>query len=112
MFGLTAIAVSRRVREIGIRKVLGATPGSIVALFSRDFIRLVIIAVLLAAPPAWYFTQNWLRDFAYRIDLPIWSFVLIALSAGILAGLITLVTVGLQGIAAAHANPIDSLKNE
>ncbi|HMQ60481.1 MAG TPA: ABC transporter permease [Flavilitoribacter sp.] len=112
LFGLTAIAVSRRVREIGIRKVLGATPGSIVALFSRDFIRLVLIAVIVAAPPAWYFTQNWLRDFAYRIDLPVWSFALIALGAGAIAGLITLATVGLQGIAAAHANPVDSLKNE
>lgn len=112
LFGLTAITVSKRTREVGIRKVLGATPGNIVALFSKDFVRLVVFALIIAAPVAWYFSGNWLADFAYRIDLPVGSFVAITLGAGGIAVVITLLTVGIQTLASAVSNPVKSLKNE
>ncbi len=112
LFGLTAITVSKRTREIGIRKVLGAAPGNIVALFSKDFVRLVALALIIAAPLAWYFSENWLADFAYRIDLTVWTFAAIAFGAGGIAIFITLFTVGIQTLASAVSNPVKALKNE
>lgn len=108
LFGLSAFAVRQRVKEIGIRKVLGATTNSLVALLSKDFLRLVLIALLLATPLAYYFMNNWLEDFAYRIDIS-WTVFLLA---GIAALGIAFLTVGFQSIKAALANPVNSLRTE
>lgn len=108
LLGLAAFSVARRTREIGIRKVLGATVTHIVALLSKDFLLLVLIAVLLATPVAWYFAQKWLSQFAYHIELQWWIF----LSAGLIAVGIALLTVSFQSIKAALANPVKSLRNE
>jgi putative ABC transport system permease protein len=97
-----------RVKEIGVRKVLGAGVGSIVGLLSSDFIRLVCIAFLIASPIAWWFMHKWLQDFAYRIQISWWMF---ALTAGVTL-LIASVTVGIQSMKAAMANPADSLRSE
>jgi putative ABC transport system permease protein len=108
LFGLTALFTRQRVKEIGIRKVLGASPAGIVALLSRSFIFLVGIAVLIAAPLAWFVMDRWLRDFAYRISVQWWML----LGAGAIACTIALVTVGFHAIRAAIANPVDSLRSE
>lgn len=107
-FGLTALAVARRTREIGIRKVLGAHASGIVALLSTDFVKLVVIASVIAFPAAYYATERWLQDFAYRIDPDIPSFVL----GGVLLLLAVLLTVSVQAIRAAWANPVDALRTE
>ncbi len=107
-FGLTALAVARRTREIGIRKVLGARVFGIVSLLSRDFVKLVVIASLIAFPVAYYATEQWLRDFAYRIDPQVSTF---ALGGGIVL-LAVLLTVSVQAIRAAWANPVDALRTE
>jgi putative ABC transport system permease protein len=108
LFGLAAFTAQRRTREIGIRKVLGASTFHITTLLSRDFLKLVFIAFVIATPIAWWGMQNWLEDFAYRIDINLWIFVL----AGLAALLIALCTVSFQSIKAALANPIKSLRNE
>jgi putative ABC transport system permease protein len=108
LFGLAALAAVNRTKEIGIRKVMGATALSIVGLLSRDFIKLVIIALVIASPIAWYFTYGWLQDYAYRIHINIWVFV----GTGIVAIGIALLTIGFQGIKAALVNPVNSLRNE
>jgi hypothetical protein len=108
LFGLAAFTAGQRTKEIGIRKVLGASVTGIVALLSKDFIKLVGIALVLAAPLAWYAVQWWLADFAYRITPGWWMFGL----AGTLALGIALLTVGYQSMKAALANPVDSLRNE
>ena len=108
LFGLAAYAAERRTKEIGIRKVLGATVVNIVSLLSKDFIKLVLIGLLVAVPIAWYVMQQWLQNFAYRIEISGWVFAL----AGLLALLIALLTVSWQSIRAALANPVDSLRNE
>ena len=108
LFGLAAFATSQRVKEIGIRKVLGASVGSIVTLISKDFLWLVLIAAVLAVPVAWYAMSNWLEDFAYRINLPWWMFAL----AGFVALLVALATVSMQAVRAAVANPVESLRSE
>lgn len=108
MFGLASFAAATRTKEVGIRKVLGASVSSIVGLLSRDFIKLVILAMLIASPIVWYFMDGWLQNFAYRIDLRWWVFVV----AGLGAMLIALISVGYQSIRAAVANPVESLKNE
>lgn len=108
LFGLSAFAISQRVKEIGIRKVLGANVSTIVALLSKDFLKLVGFAALLAFPVAWYFMRNWLQDFAYRISMPWWVFIV----AGIAAALIALITISFQAIKAAIKNPITSLRTE
>ncbi|MDE2890851.1 MAG: ABC transporter permease [Gemmatimonadota bacterium] len=107
-FGLTALAVARRTREIGIRKVLGAHASGIVALLSRDFVKHVVIASLIAFPTAYYATERWLQDFAYRIDPDIPTF---ALGGGFVL-LAVLLTVSVQAIRAAWANPVDALRTE
>lgn len=108
LFALAAFATERRIKEIGIRKVLGASVANIVNLLSQDFLKLVLLAIVLATPIAWWVMQNWLSDFAYRIDMP-WSVFII--SAG-LAIFITLLTVSTQSIKAAMTNPVKSLKTE
>ncbi|MEL6720619.1 MAG: FtsX-like permease family protein, partial [Bacteroidota bacterium] len=108
LFGLTVFTTERRKKEISVRKVLGATITNIVTLLSKDFLRLVIIAFTLAIPVAWYLMQNWLTDFAYRIELRWWFFAL----AGIMAIGIAFLTVSFQSFKAAIVNPADSLKNE
>jgi len=108
LFGLSAFAISQRIKEIGIRKVLGADVSTIVSLLSKDFLKLVVIAAVVAFPVAWYFMNTWLEDFAYRINMPWWIFIV----AGIVAALIALVTIGSQAIKAALANPVKSLRTE
>jgi putative ABC transport system permease protein len=108
LFGLAAFMAEKRTKEIGIRKVLGASVGSIVALLSGDFLKLVGVAFVLSVPLAWYAVEQWLRDFAYRIDVGPWPFVL----AGMLAGLVALLTVSFQAVKAALANPVKSLRSE
>jgi len=108
LFGLSAFAISQRVKEIGIRKVLGADVPTIVALLSKDFLKLVAISALVAFPVAWYFMNNWLQDFAYRIKMPLWIYII----AGIMAALIALITISFQAIKAAISNPVNSLRSE
>lgn len=108
LFGLAASTAEQRTKEIGIRKVLGASVAGIVGLLSKDFLKLVLIALVFAAPMAWYFMKNWLNGFAYRIDIPWWVFVL----AGILAMGVAFLTVSFQSVRAAIANPVKSLKTE
>jgi putative ABC transport system permease protein len=108
LFGLAALAAVNRTREIGIRKVLGATSARVAALLSREFVLLVGLANLIAWPVAWLVMRNWLRDFAYRIDLRVWVFV----AAGGLALAVALATVAAQALRAARANPVDSLRYE
>jgi putative ABC transport system permease protein len=96
------------VKEIGIRKVLGAKFIQLVKLLAKDFVVLVVMANFIAWPIAYYAVQKWLRNFAYRIDIEIWIFIL----CGILSLLIALLTVSYQSIKAATANPVDSLRYE
>jgi putative ABC transport system permease protein len=108
LFGLTHLATQMRVKEIGIRKVLGASVSSIMSLISKDFVKLILIAVVIASPIAWHFMNKWLQDFAYRISISWWVFVLAALAAVLIA----LITVCFQAIKAAMANPVKSLRTE
>ncbi len=108
LFGLVTYAAEQRTKEIGIRKVLGATAGHIVGLLSADFLKLVILAAVIACPIAWWGMHKWLQDFAYRTVIGWWIFLL----AGSLAVLITVITVSFRAIKAAMANPIDSLRTE
>jgi putative ABC transport system permease protein len=108
LFGLAAFSAQRRTKEIGIRKVLGATVTNIVGLLSKDFLKLVMLGFIIAVPIAWYAMNWWLADFAYRIDIGPGIFLL----AGGLALLIALATVSWQSIRAALANPVDSLRSE
>lgn len=108
LFGLATFSAERRTKEIGIRKVLGASVAGIVALLSKEFLQLVVVAIVLASPIAWYAMNEWLQDFAYRIDIAWWVFAL----AGLLAVGIALLTVSFQSIRAALANPVKSLRAE
>ena len=108
LFGLSAFAISQRIKEIGIRKVLGADVNTIVALLSKDFLKLVLLAAIIAFPIAWYAMDSWLQDFAYRINVAWWVFVI----AGIIAGIIAFLTISFQAIKAAIANPVKSLRSE
>jgi putative ABC transport system permease protein len=108
LLGLSAFAISQRVKEIGVRKVLGANTTTIVSLLSKDFLKLVLIAAVIAFPVAWYVMHNWLQDFAYRISIQWWVFII----AAVVAALIALITVGMQAIKAAMVNPVKSLRSE
>jgi putative ABC transport system permease protein len=108
LFGLATYTAQVKTKEIGIRKVLGASVGGIVQLISKDFLKLVIIAIIIATPVAWWATNKWLQGFEYRVNVAWWVFVL----AGILALLIAFVTVSFQAIKAAIANPVKSLRSE
>jgi putative ABC transport system permease protein len=108
LLGLASYSTMQRTREIGIRKVLGASVPNIVNLLSRDFLILVAIAIVIASPIAGIVMHNWLKDFAYRIQIGWWIFMIAAL----LAALIALITVSFQAIKAAVANPVISLRSE
>ena len=108
LFGLATFATQRRIKEIGIRKVLGAGEAGIAAMLSRDFIKLVVVSLVVAFPVAWWIMNEWLDNFAYRISVSGWVFVL----AGLSAVLIAMVTVSFQAIKAAIANPVKSLRTE
>ena len=108
LFGLSTFVVERKVKEIGIRKVLGASIPGIVGLLSKDFLKLVLAAIFIATPLAWIFMDNWLKDFAYRVNISWWIFS----TAGGIAIVIALLTVSFQAIKAALANPVKSLRAE
>jgi putative ABC transport system permease protein len=108
LFGLAVYSAEQRTKEIGIRKVLGASVSGIISLLSRDFISLVIVSIIIATPVAWWVMNKWLQGFAYRINISWWLFLV----AGIIAILIALITVSFQAIRAAMANPVKSLRTE
>jgi putative ABC transport system permease protein len=108
LFGLVDFTVRQRRKEIGIRKVLGASAAGITGLLAQDFLKLVLIAILIASPVAYYFMQKWLQDFTYRIDIQAWVFV----AAGLAAIFTAALTVGFQSMRAALANPVKSLRSE
>ena len=108
LLGLAAFAARQKAKEIGIRKVLGASVAGVVVLLSRDFVKLVLIAIAIASPIAWWAMNSWLADYAYRIDIQWWMFV----AAGAAALAIALLTVSWQATRAALANPVDSLRDE
>src|SRR5262249_48149244 len=108
LFGLAAFTAEQRTKEIGIRKVLGASVRQIATLLSKDFVKLVIIAIVIASPIAWWAMNKWLQDFAYRIYLSGCIFI----TAAILAIVIALISVSVQAIKAAVTNPVNSLRAE
>ena len=108
LFGLAALAAINRTKEIGIRKVLGASLPGIVTLLSKDFLKLVVVALVIAAPLAWYFMNKWLQDFAYRISIGWWVFI----AAGGLAIIVAFITIAMQAVKAGVANPVKSLRTE
>jgi putative ABC transport system permease protein len=108
LFGLASFITRSRKKEIGIRKVLGASTSDIVSLLSRRFVLLILIAVIVASPIAWFSMNKWLQDFAYRIDMSLFVFFVAAVGALVIA----LATVGIQGFRAAIANPADSVRDE
>jgi ABC-type antimicrobial peptide transport system permease subunit len=108
LFGLATYMAETRIKEIGVRKVLGASVTGITLLISRDFLRLVCIAFLIAAPIAWWSMETWLKNYSYRVNIHWWVFAL----AGGMSFLIALVTISYQAIRAAVANPVKSLRSE
>ena len=108
LLGLATFTVQQRTKEIGVRKVLGASTYGIVSLLSKDFLKLVLVALLLAAPTGYYFMYRWLQDFAYRIEIPWYILAL----AGVTAVAVTFLTISFQSIRAAWANPVKSLRSE
>jgi ABC-type antimicrobial peptide transport system permease subunit len=108
LFGLATYTAERRTKEIGIRKVLGASVQGIAGLLSKDFLQLVVISCLVAFPFAWWMMHSWLQNYQYRIEVSWWIFLI----AGAVAILIALLTVSFQAIKAAIANPVKSLRTE
>lgn len=108
LFGLATYMAENRIKEIGVRKVLGASVTGIATLLSKDFVKLVIISLLIASPVAWFFMSKWLSDFSYRINIEWWVFAI----AGLLSITISFITVSFQAIKAAMANPVKSLRSE
>ncbi|MEQ9264592.1 MAG: ABC transporter permease [Balneolaceae bacterium] len=108
LFGLSIFTANERIKEIGIRKVLGSSLSSIVLLLSKDFLKLVLIALLIAAPFSYYFAHSWLQEFVYRTEIGVWPF----LFAGLIACSLAFFTIAWQSIKAALANPVHSLKSE
>ena len=108
LFGLAAFTAQKRQKEIGIRKIVGATISNIVVILSGDFLKLVFISILIALPVAWWAMNKWLEDFAYKVSINWWIFII----AGMIALLIALITVSFQAIKAAVANPLKSLRTE
>jgi putative ABC transport system permease protein len=108
LLGLAIFTAAQRTREIGVRKVLGANVPGIVALLSKDFLGLVLIAIVLGSPLAWFLMHSWLQDFEYRTPISWWIFVV----AGCAAIGIAFATVSFQAIRSARANPVKSLRSE
>jgi putative ABC transport system permease protein len=108
LLGLAAYATQQRIREISIRKVLGASGGNIVGMLSKDFLKLVTLSAIVAFPLAWLAMHSWLQGFAYRVDLSWWIFAL----AWVISLLITMLTISFQAIRAARANPVQTLRSE
>ena len=108
LFGLVAILAQQRIREVGIRKVLGASLNRLVSMLCRDFVLLVIGANVVAWPLAWWAIETWLEGFRYRVEVRLEWFV----AAGLFVAIIALATVAGQAVKAARANPVDTLKNE
>jgi putative ABC transport system permease protein len=108
LLGLVSFSISQRVKEIGIRKVLGASVAQINIVLSKDFLKLVAIAFIIAVPLGWYAMQKWLQDFAFKISIHWWTFIL----AGLIAFGIAVLTISFQAIKAALANPVKSLRTE
>jgi putative ABC transport system permease protein len=108
LFGMAFIIIRQRVKEIGVRKVLGASVSGIATLVTKEFIKPVIIALVIATPIAWWAMHKWLQDFTYRIDIQWWIFIV----AGVVAVLIAILTVSFHAIKAAVANPVKSLRTE
>ncbi|HEX3023845.1 MAG TPA: FtsX-like permease family protein, partial [Chitinophagaceae bacterium] len=108
LFGLVTFMAEQRTKEIGVRKVLGASVGNLVAMLSKDFLKLVIISTIIAFPVAWWGMRSWLQDFAYRINISWWIFLV----AAIIALAVALITISFQAIKAANANPVKSLRTE
>uniref|UniRef100_UPI003743F63A ABC transporter permease n=1 Tax=Mucilaginibacter pankratovii TaxID=2772110 RepID=UPI003743F63A len=108
LFGLSAFTITQRVKEIGVRKVLGASVPQIVGELSRDFLKLVILAAIISLPVAWYAMNKWLLDFEFRISISWWILVM----AGVVALIVAFVTISFQSIKAALANPVKSLRSE
>jgi len=108
LFGLASFVAEQRTKEIGIRKVLGASVSQVTTMLSKEFVKLVLISCVVAFPLSWWVMYKWLQDFAYRINISWWMFVV----AGIIALLIALITVSFKAIKAALANPVKSLRTE
>jgi ABC-type antimicrobial peptide transport system permease subunit len=108
LYGLASFMAVQRIKEVGIRKVLGASTANIVYLFTREFILLITIAFAIATPIAWYYMQHWLQDYVYRINISWWLFAI----GGLAAIIIALTTISFQAIRAARANPVKSLRTE
>ncbi len=107
LYGLASFMAVQRTKEVGVRKVLGASVGNIVYLFSKEFVILIAIAFVIATPIAWYYMHQWLQDYAYRIHISWWLFA----TGGLIAIIIALVTISFQTIKAAMANPVKSLRS-
>jgi len=108
LLGLIAFTAQQKTKEIGIRKVLGASIGEIIRLLAIEFVKVILIALLIASPVAWYFMSKWLQDFVYKIEIPLWVFAL----SGVLALGIAMLTMGFQALKAAKSNPVNSLRSE